>query len=144
MNTVKKNNRFVFPSLINDLFMDERLDVFNNLRTNVPQVNIKESNKDFTVQLAAPGLKKEDFSINLEDSVLTIASQQTEHKETTNESEKFTRREFAFNSFTRSFTLPEEVKYDEIAATYTDGILEVKVPKDVNAKLEQKRTIAIS
>lgn len=144
MSLVKNNNRFMFPNLLNDLLLYDRLDVFNNFRSNVPQVNIKESNNEFTVELAAPGLKKEDFNINLEDNVLTIATEQSNKSETKNETEKFTRREFSYSAFTRSFTLPEEVKQDEISARYNDGILSIHVPKDVTAKLEHKRTIAIS
>ena len=144
MSVVKKNNRFAFPSLLNDLFMDERLDVLNSFRNNVPQVNIKESETNFMIELAAPGLKKEDFNIDLDDHVLTIATEQKSNEETKDEAHKYTRREFSYTAFTRSFTLPDEVKIKDITARYTDGILAIEVPKDIEAKLEQKRTIAIS
>ncbi|MEP2937132.1 MAG: Hsp20/alpha crystallin family protein [Gilvibacter sp.] len=144
MNSVKKNNRFVFPSIINELFADERLDVFNAGRTTIPAVNIKELEDSFVVDLAAPGMNKESFTINLEENVLTVSAQKTVENEDKVKDGRFTRREFGYSSFTRSFTLPEEVKHDDINATYVDGVLSIAIPKNTEAKVDHKRTIAIS
>ena len=144
MNTVKKNNRFVFPSIINELFADERLDVFNAGRTTIPAVNIKELDTGYIVDLAAPGMNKENFTINLEENVLTVSAQKSVENEDKIKEGNYTRREFGYTSFTRSFTLPEEVKHDEINATYVDGVLSIAIPKNKEAKVDHKRTIAIS
>ena len=144
MSLVKRNTRFGFPSLFDDLFLNDRLDGWNTQRSQVPAANIKETEDDFKVELAAPGLSKEDFNIAVEDDVLTISSEQKHSSETTDEKERYTRREFRYSSFSRSFSLPEEVKQDEISAAYTDGVLTISVPKNKEAQLAQKRTIAIS
>lgn len=144
MNTVKKNNRFVFPSILNELFADERLDVFNSGRSTIPAVNIKELDKTFVVDLAAPGMDKENFTINLEENVLTVSAQKSVENEDKIKDGRYTRREFGYTSFTRSFTLPEEVMYDDINATYVDGVLSISIPKNTEAKVDHKRTIAIS
>ncbi len=144
MDTVKKNNRFVFPSIINELFADERLDVFNTGRTTIPAVNIRELNNTYLIDLAAPGMDKESFTINLEENVLTVSAQKSVENEDKVKVGRYTRREFGYTSFTRSFTLPEEVKHDKIEATYVDGVLSVAIPRNTAAKVDHKRTIAVS
>lgn len=144
MSLVKRNTRFGFPSLFDDLFLNDRLDGWNTQRSQVPAANIKETETDFKVELAAPGFKKEDFNISVEEDVLTISSETKKSTETKDEKERYTRREFTYSSFTRSFTLPDEVKQDEITAEYNDGVLTISVPKDTEVQLAQKRTIAIS
>ena len=144
MSLVKRNTRFGFPSLFDDLFLNDRLDGWNTQRSQVPAANIKETETDFKVELAAPGFKKEDFNISVEEDVLTISSETKKITETKDEKERYTRREFTYSSFTRSFTLPDEVKQDEITAEYNDGVLTISVPKDTEVQLAQKRTIAIS
>ena len=142
MSLVKRNSRLGFPAIFDDLFLTDRLDVWGNQRPQTPAANIKETEVDFKVELAAPGLKKEDFNISVEDDVLTIKSERS--SETKDENERYTRKEFTYSSFTRSFTLPEAVKKDEISAAYTDGVLTINVPKNTEELQEQKRTIAIS
>lgn len=144
MSLVKKNNRFAIPSIFDDLFLNDRLDVWGTERSQVPAANIKETETDFKVELAAPGLEKEDFNISVEEDVLTISSEKKHSSETQDENERFTRREFTYSSFSRSFTLPDEVKHDEISAAYADGVLIISVPKNTEAQLTRKRTIAIS
>ena len=144
MSLVKRNTRFGFPSLFDDLFLNDRLDGWNTQRSQVPAANIKETETDFKVELAAPGFKKEDFNISVEEDVLTISSETKKSTETKDEKERYTRREFTYSSFTRSFTLPDEVKQDAITAEYNDGVLTISVPKDTEVQLAQKRTIAIS
>ncbi len=110
---------------------------------NVPAVNIKETGDSYHVEVAAPGLKKDDFEINLDNNLLTISSEIKE--ENTDESnERFTRREFSYSSFRRTFTLPETVEADKISAKYHDGILKIDMPKKEQAKKKPLRTIEIS
>jgi HSP20 family protein len=84
------------------------------------------------VSIAAPGLKKEDFKIEVEDKVITISSEKEERKE--EKEEKFTRKEYSCSSFSRSFTLPEDVKMDSIEARYEDGVLKIRLPRKEEAK----------
>jgi HSP20 family protein len=99
---------------------------------NVPAVNITERKDDYLVSLAAPGLKKEDFKINLEGNMLTISSEKEEKNE--EKDEKYTRQEYSYSSFERSFTLPDEVNQDKIDAHYQDGVLNLVLPKKEEAK----------
>jgi len=106
----------------------------------VPAVNISETEGEFNIELAAPGLKKEDFKINLDKNVLSVsADKKTENVE---EGKKFSKREYSYNTFTRSFTLPDTADYAKITAEYTDGILKLNVAKKEEAKL-QSREIAV-
>jgi HSP20 family protein len=107
----------------------------------MPAVNIKEDEKAYHVEVAAPGFKKEDFMINYENEQLTISS---ERKEEQTQQEKVTRREFSYHSFSRSFYIPEDmVDVDGIAAKYADGILQLTLPKRENQQ-NQVRQIEIS
>jgi HSP20 family protein len=99
---------------------------------NVPAVNITERKDDYLVSLAAPGLKKEDFKIDVEGNLLTISSEKEEENE--EKEEKYTRQEYSYSSFERSFTLPNEVDKDKIDAHYQDGVLELVLPKKEEAK----------
>jgi HSP20 family protein len=124
----------VFDSIINDSFLSDKL------ASRVPAVNISETEGEFHIELAAPGLKKEDFKINLDKNVLSIsADKKTENVE---EGKKFSKREYSYNSFTRSFTLPEVADYSKIEAEYTDGVLKLIVAKKEEAKV-QAREIAV-
>ena len=98
----------------------------------VPAVNIKENGDHYTVSLAAPGLKKDDFKIDVDGNMLTISSEKEESKE--EKDEKFTRKEYSFSSFTRSFTLPEDVKPESIDARYDNGELKIVLPRKEEAK----------
>ena len=98
----------------------------------MPAVNIVENSNHYTVSLAAPGLKKEDFKINLEGNMITISSEKEEKKE--QKDEKFTRKEYSFSSFSRSFSLPEDVKQDAIEAHYENGVLNIKLPRKEESK----------
>ena len=98
----------------------------------VPAVNITENGDHYTVALAAPGLKKEDFQIDVDGNMLTIRSEKEESKE--EKDEKFTRKEYSYTSFSRSFALPEDVKYEAIDARYENGELKITLPRKVDAK----------
>lgn len=124
------------PSFVNELFKPWN-DWFDNgfeKTLSVPAVNISETDEKFNVSVAAPGMKKDDFKIDLEGDVLTISAE----KEETNEDKRFNRREYNYSSFYRSFTLPQDVKIDEIEAKYEDGVLNIELPKSVPAKKPSK------
>ncbi|HKH60805.1 MAG TPA: Hsp20/alpha crystallin family protein [Flavitalea sp.] len=98
----------------------------------VPSVNITENKDDYKVSVAAPGLKKSDFKIDVEGNMLTIGSQKEENKE--EKDSRYTRKEYSYSSFNRSFALPEEVNREKIEATYEDGVLKVMLPKKEEIK----------
>lgn len=98
----------------------------------VPAVNIVENKNDYTVSLAAPGMKKDDFNIDVEGNMLTISCEKEEKKE--EKDEKFTRKEYNYSSFSRSFTLPEEVNRENIEAVYDNGLLKLMLPKKEEVK----------
>jgi HSP20 family protein len=106
---------------------------FNNVvYNNIPAVNVKESEGSFQIEVAAPGLKKEDFKLSLHENRLTVSAKQEETQEEKNE--KYTRQEFNYTSFQRTFTLPKNVDGEKIEASYTDGILQVALPKKEELK----------
>ncbi len=110
--------------------------------TNVPAVNVKENDKEITIEVAAPGMKKEDFDIEMENGTLVISS---EHKEEKKEDEgEYARREFNYRSFQRSFAVPDYiVDRDKIDAKYYDGILKINLPKTEEAKTKPQRKIEV-
>ena len=136
-----------FPNLFSDFFKpwSEWFDsdgFFNGRTMNVPAVNIAENKNDYTVSLAAPGMKKEDFKIEVDGSMLTISS---EKEESAAENEaRYTRKEYSYSSFSRSFTLPEHVNKDSITAGYNDGVLSLTLPKKEEVKkISGSRQIAV-
>ena len=116
----------VFDSLFNDSFISDRL------TTKVPAVNIAESENDFHIELAAPGLQKEDFKINLDKYVLSVSVEKK--TENTREGKRYNKREYSYTSFVRSFTLPETANQERIEAEYVDGILKINIAKKEEAK----------
>ena len=123
------------PSLFNDFFRpwDEWFEGGLTSRVlNVPAVNITENKDEFMVSLAIPGMKKEDFNIDIEGNMLTISSEKEESKE--EKEDKYTRKEFNYSSFSRSFSLPDEVNMEKIDARYVDGVLKLSLPKKEEAK----------
>lgn len=144
MAIVKSNrNSSIFPSVFSDFFDNDRF--FNNQWFNneqsVPAVNIKENESSFNVEFAAPGFKKTDFKINVEHNVLTISAEKKDEKN--EENDRYTRKEFAYSSFSRSFTLPQSVDSEKIDAKYNDGILNLSIPKKTEDKNKTKREITI-
>ncbi|MGB1362332.1 MAG: Hsp20/alpha crystallin family protein [Flavobacteriaceae bacterium] len=137
MNLIKKQNP-VFTSLIDDLFINQD---WNHISATVPAANIIEADDHFDIELAAPGKKKSDFTIELDEGVLTISSE-TETKSTEKEG-SFTRKEFGYSSFKRSFNIPETVSADKISANYKEGILTVSLPKKAEALPQPKKLISI-
>lgn len=115
---------------------------FGDSRVTIPAVNIVESEDAFVLDLASPGMKKDDFRIKLDNNVLTISSEKREENE--EKTEKYSRKEFNYCSFSRSFTLPKSIDLDKIKADYKDGILQVSLPKREDAKVALNREITIS
>jgi len=142
MSIVKRNN-LVFPSLMNEIFKPDWFGGMENFNTNtsVPAVNIKENEKDFELELAVPGRKKEDFNIEVDNNVLTVSSEIKSENEV--KEENYTRREFGFTSFKRAFTLPESIDEDKIKADYIDGLLRFTMPKRKEALPKPKRMIEL-
>jgi HSP20 family protein len=104
-----------------------------------------ETNDDFKIEVAAPGMKRNDFKVELDNNVLTISSQLENNREEKDENGNYTRREFSYQSFQRSFSLPEKkVQGDKITARYVDGILHVTVPKTEEAKVKPVKQIAVA
>ncbi|PHK97731.1 heat-shock protein [Neolewinella marina] len=127
----------------NNLF-DWRNRNFSSTTTTLPSVNVRETGDEFIVEMAAPGMKKEDFSIELHNNVLTIRSEVRNEKEE-EEAGKYSRREFSYQSFQRSFNLNNQVVNDqEIEATYEDGILRLVLPKQEEAREKPPRQISIN
>ncbi|THH34990.1 Hsp20/alpha crystallin family protein [Neolewinella litorea] len=127
----------------NSLF-DWRNRNFSSTTTTLPSVNVKETGDEFIVEMAAPGMKKDDFAIELHNNVLTIRSEVRNEKEE-KEDGKYSRREFSYQSFQRSFNLNNQVvDDDQIEATYEDGILRLVLPKQENAREKPPRHIEIN
>ncbi len=135
------------PSLFNRFFDGEMFDWnnrnFSNTNTTLPSVNIKDNTDAFTVEVAAPGFEKGDFKIELNRNVLTVSTEKEVQSET-REEEIFTKREFSYQSFSRSFTLPQIADGDKIGAAYDKGILTVVIPKREEAKPKPARMIEIN
>ena len=133
------------PTFFDDFFKPWT-DLFDNgdwkLRPlNLPAVNIIEEPNSYQLSLAAPGMKKEDFKIDVDGNMLTISSEKEEKKEDKNK--KFTRKEYSYSSFCRSFSLPEEIKQDKIEAKYEDGVLKISLPRKEEAKKAEAKKIAV-
>lgn len=124
------------PTLFEDFFKpwNEFFDTptFFNRTFTMPAVNIIENMDEYKVELAVPGLKKDDFKIDIEGNMITISTEMEEKKE--EKDEKFTRKEYSYTSFTRSFGIPEDVKQDNIKAKYEDGILRILMPRKEEMK----------
>jgi len=116
---------------------------FSQTNTTLPSINIKENDDLFLIDVAAPGLEKNDFKIEVHNDLLTISSEKREETENKNDKEHFTKREFSYQSFCRSFTLPSTADGDKISATYDKGILSVSIPKKEEAKPRAAHTIEI-
>jgi HSP20 family protein len=152
MKTLVRTNGNLFPaipSLLNDIFTDDWFDSslanWKSSGATLPAVNVRETNDDFRIEVAAPGMKRNDFKVELDNNVLTISSQREDKGEQSGKEGSYTRREFSYQSFQRSFTLPEnKVEGDKIAAAYVDGILQITIPKKEEAKVKPAKQIAVS
>ena len=150
MTLVKRNGSLLnpFPVLFDDFF---NRDVFNwgasnfsDTNTTIPAVNIKETAENYEVEVAAPGMTKKDFKVELDGNSLTISSERTNQKEQS-EDERYSRKEFSYQSFQRTFTLQKDVvDIDKIQAKYENGLLQLLIPKKEEAKQKPPRLIQIS
>lgn len=135
------------PSLFDRFFEGDLLDWsnrnFSMTNTTLPSVNIKENADGFEVEVAAPGFEKNDFRVELDNEMLTVSSEKKMENET-KEGERFTKHEFSYQSFNRSFTLPNSADVEHIGANYENGILHIYIPKREEAKPRPMRTIAIA
>lgn len=144
MSLIKKNE---WPSLLNgsvlsDFFDNDRFfDADWLRRQSVPAVNVKESEKTFEIEVAAPGLTKKDFEISVDNGVLTISSEKREEKEENDKN--YTRKEFSYSSFNRSFALPENTNEEDVKAYYEDGILKLHVAKKVMGITKPKKAVEV-
>ena len=133
-----------FFSAFDDFFARPFEDMFrdNGGSLSTPAVNVLEQEEHFAIEVAAPGWNKEDFSIKVEDDTLLISAERENSAEQQEEG-RYTRREFAYNSFRRSFTLPDTVDSEGIGANYTNGILRITLPKRDEAKAKPVRQIEV-
>lgn len=144
-NTNSNANFPTWSNWLDDIFNRDLSSVFtSNFNTGIslPKVNIKETADAFMVEMAVPGLKKSDFQIDIDNQLLSIATETKEENE--QNEENYTRREFGYSSFKRTFTLPESVNDEKINAKYIDGILSILLPKKEEAKKKPARSIKIS
>jgi len=138
----------LFPSLLDRFFEGDLMDWLNwnfaGTDSTLPAVNIRESDNEYMIEVAAPGMKKSDFKVNYDNGRLTISSEHKEERKDKN-GEKYTRREFSYQSFQRTFNIPENVvEGDKINAKYNDGILTITLPKSEEVKPKPVKEIKIS
>lgn len=144
MTLVRKNNS-LFPnfSSIFDDFVGTEAFRSRSVAT-IPAANVKENEDGFIVELAAPGKQKGDFKIELNHNVLSISSENKVENEEKDEKGNYTRREFSYSSFQRSFVLPNSVDADKISANYENGLLSISIPKKEEVKKKPVRNIEIA
>jgi HSP20 family protein len=138
----------VLPGLLTDKWLS---DFFDNDRffdadwlkrmQVVPAVNVKELDKEYEIEMAAPGLNKKDFNIHIEKGVMTIFNEKKEEKE--EKEDQYTRKEFNYSSFTRSFNLPENINPEKVEARYEDGILRIMIGKKMLTTEKPMKTIEV-
>ncbi|MDE3183556.1 MAG: Hsp20/alpha crystallin family protein [Bacteroidota bacterium] len=150
MNLIKRNGNsmnqwpLLFDDFFNRDFFDWGLSNYSDTSTSIPKVNVKETKDNFEVEVAAPGMNKNDFKIQLDGNMLSISSEKSNEREENNEDEKYSRREFSYQSFQRSFTLPKDVvDADKIEAKYENGLLHLVIPKKEEAKQKPPKQIQI-
>lgn len=149
MSLIKRNGQLptTFPALFDDFFGRELFNWSNTnysaTSTTVPSVNIRETGDNFEVEMAAPGMDKQDFKIELDGNTLTISSKKEHNQQS--EQEGYSRREFSYQSFQRSFVLPKDVvDVEQITAKYENGLLHLTIPKQEKAKQKAPRLIEIA
>ena len=141
MMPMMRTNNWI-PAVFNDLFNTEFLPKVN---ATAPAINVKESDKAYTVELAAPGMKKEDFNVHINDegNLVVKMEQKQEHKEE-DKNTRYLRREFSYSKFEQTLILPDDVKKEEISAKVDNGVLTVELPKLVEEKVKVSRQIDIA
>ena len=128
-----KKGKRLLPALWEDFFNEPFFSAFPAFSVQgsgvsvIPDVNVIENHEDFRIELAAPGLERKDFKVEVQDGVLSVSAEKEEEKK--EEDKNFRRREFSFSSFSRSFVLPDNLMADRIDAKYENGILKLTLPK---------------
>jgi HSP20 family protein len=145
MTLIKYQNNL--PNILSR-FLENDLENWNTqnyteANSTLPAVNIRENTEEYGIEVAVPGFDKNDFNINLDNDLLTISSEKIVDHEV-KEDERFTRKEFSYQSFKRTFTLPELVEGDKITAKYENGILKIVIPKKEEAKPKPIKQIAVN
>ncbi len=130
-NLVNPGYNDIFDTLFKDSFISDRM------ISRVPAVNICETDDSYQIELGAPGLKKEDFKVNLDKNILNISVEKQQEETETNK--QYARKEYGYDSFVRSFALPDSADNGNIEATYTDGVLKIQVAKKEEAKMTRKQ-----
>ncbi|WP_343030512.1 Hsp20/alpha crystallin family protein [Fulvivirga aurantia] len=138
-----KRSNDLFPTFFDDFFGRDWFANELQNRSTLPSVNIKESEDAYAVEMAAPGMDKKDFKVELDNNTLTISYEKEESNESKPEEGRYTKREFNYQSFSRSFNLPNTVEADKIEAKYKEGILTLSIPKKEEAKQKPSRLISI-
>lgn len=141
--TLVKQNTGLLPSLLEDLFDNDffKKPTVMQAGLTIPAVNIKETREQYEIEISAAGMKKEDFKINLERNVIIISSEKSNETSETDQEHNYTRKEFNYSSFSRSFVLPEAPNREDIKATYIDGVLNVIIPRKDEAKMLPKAIV---
>lgn len=147
---MKRTNGDLFPTLTTDLlenrfFVPSLLDwesSFLDRGNRVPPANILETKDDFRLDLSVPGMKRDDFDVEVENGILTISAEKK--KESKEDTENYKRREFSYSSFCRTFTLPENVLEDKINAKYDNGMLKVQIPKKEPSETKPRKAIKVA
>ena len=130
-----------FPEVFNDFF---NTDFMSKANATAPAINVIETEKEYLVELAAPGMKKEDFDIRINQSGdLNIKMESKREKEDKNEKAHYLRREFSYTKFEQTLILPDDVERQNIGAKMTDGVLTISIPKVVKAEVETSRIINV-
>jgi HSP20 family protein len=149
MSTLSKKDSFFSTTSpeLDELFSKDILGYtkkeLSKLESTLPSANIDESEKEYTIELAVPGLKKEELNVELRQNVLTISSEHEEEKEEKDEKRNFLRKEFSYRSFKRSFQLPESADNSKVEAIYDNGILRIEVGKKRIETNKQIKTIEV-
>jgi HSP20 family protein len=139
MPTMRSNNWI--PAVFNDLFYN---DVLPKSNCTAPAINVKESDKAYTVEVAAPGMKKEDFNVHINDEGnLIIKMEQKQAQKEEDKTTRYLRREFSYSKYEQTLILPDDVKKDAISAKVEHGVLTVELPKVVEEKVKVSRQIEI-
>ncbi len=140
MMPMMRSNNWV-PSVFNDLF---DVDLMPKANFTAPAINVKENDKSYTVELAAPGMKKEDFNVHINDEGnLMIKMESKNEKKDEDKTTRYLRREFSYTKFEQTLILPDDVKKEDIAARVENGVLTVELPKLVEEKVKVSRQIEI-
>jgi HSP20 family protein len=138
MNLIRKQN-YSLPSIMDDFFSTNWNIPVSDYSNSTPAVNVKENDKSFTLHIAAPGINKDDFEISIENKVISIEVIENSK----NENDDFTRKEFDYKSFKRSFSIPKSVELSKINALYLNGVLEIQLPKNKEDQVQPKKFIKI-